>query len=97
MRLCPNDHSSLSNIFYRLKRALERVDAGPSGKNMVFWTSLREVKLLVPCASRYSSDAFDKEPVIYISGRPHVLRLVNRPLENVECVSRFQETLFVLY
>ncbi|KAF8199666.1 inositol hexakisphosphate-domain-containing protein [Pholiota molesta] len=49
-----------------LKRALERVDAGPGGKNQVYWTSLRE------------------EPVIYVAGRPHVLRLVNRPLENVE-------------
>jgi hypothetical protein len=25
-----------------------------------------------------------REPVIYISGRPHVLRLENRPLVNVE-------------
>ncbi|KAF5327539.1 hypothetical protein D9619_004360 [Psilocybe cf. subviscida] len=50
----------------RLKRALERVDAGPGGSNKVYWTSLRE------------------EPVIYVAGRPHVLRLVNRPLENVE-------------
>lgn len=49
-----------------LKRALERVDAGPGGKNIVYWTSLRE------------------EPVIYVAGRPHVLRLVNRPLENLE-------------
>ncbi|KAF9453485.1 hypothetical protein P691DRAFT_780955 [Macrolepiota fuliginosa MF-IS2] len=49
-----------------LKRALQRVDAGPQGKNMVFWTSLRE------------------EPVVYVAGRPHVLRLVNKPLENVE-------------
>ncbi|KAF9466586.1 inositol hexakisphosphate-domain-containing protein [Collybia nuda] len=48
------------------KRALQRVDAGPGGQNMVFWTSLRE------------------EPVIYVAGRPHVLRLVDRPLENVE-------------
>ncbi|KAG6902829.1 hypothetical protein C0995_010714 [Termitomyces sp. Mi166 len=48
------------------KRALERVDAGPGGKNMVFWTSLRE------------------EPVVYVAGRPHVLRLVDRPLENLE-------------
>ncbi|KAF8071749.1 inositol hexakisphosphate-domain-containing protein [Lyophyllum atratum] len=48
------------------KRALERVDAGPGGKNLVFWTSLRE------------------EPVIYVAGRPQVLRLVGRPLENVE-------------
>ncbi|KAG5718118.1 hypothetical protein E4T56_gene7385, partial [Termitomyces sp. T112] len=48
------------------KRALERVDAGPGGKNMVFWTSLRE------------------EPVVYVTGRPHVLRLVDRPLENLE-------------
>ncbi|KAF9561985.1 hypothetical protein CPC08DRAFT_707027 [Agrocybe pediades] len=49
-----------------LKRALERVDAGPGGSNTVYWTSLRE------------------EPVVYVAGRPHVLRLVNRPLENVE-------------
>ncbi|KAG2017712.1 hypothetical protein CC2G_007200 [Coprinopsis cinerea AmutBmut pab1-1] len=49
-----------------LRRALERVDAGPNGKNMVYWTSLRE------------------EPVIYVAGRPHVLRLVNKPLENLE-------------
>ncbi|KAG6871396.1 hypothetical protein C0992_011050, partial [Termitomyces sp. T32_za158] len=48
------------------KRALERIDAGPGGKNMVFWTSLRE------------------EPVVYVAGRPHVLRLVDRPLENLE-------------
>ncbi|KAF8802506.1 hypothetical protein BYT27DRAFT_7196707, partial [Phlegmacium glaucopus] len=48
-----------------LKFALERVDAGPGGNNMVYWTSLRE------------------EPVIYVAGRPHVLRLVNHPLENV--------------
>ncbi|KAH7913592.1 inositol hexakisphosphate-domain-containing protein [Hygrophoropsis aurantiaca] len=49
-----------------LRRALDRVDAGPQGHNMVFWTSLRE------------------EPVIYVAGRPHVLRLVDKPLENVE-------------
>ncbi|KAK0446168.1 inositol hexakisphosphate-domain-containing protein [Armillaria borealis] len=49
-----------------LRRALKRVDAGPDGHNMVYWTSLRE------------------EPVIYIAGRPHVLRLVDKPLENVE-------------
>lgn len=28
-----------------------------------------------------------QEPVIYVAGRPHVLRLVDRPLENVEYVS----------
>ncbi|KAK0223506.1 inositol hexakisphosphate-domain-containing protein [Armillaria fumosa] len=49
-----------------LRHALKRVDAGPDGHNMVYWTSLRE------------------EPVIYIAGRPHVLRLVDKPLENVE-------------
>ncbi|KAJ6507779.1 inositol hexakisphosphate-domain-containing protein [Mycena vitilis] len=49
-----------------LRRALLRVDAGPSGQNQVFWTSLRE------------------EPVIYIAGSPHVLRLAANPLENVE-------------
>ena len=25
-----------------------------------------------------------QEPVIYVAGRPHVLRIVNKPLENVE-------------
>ncbi|KAJ1307486.1 hypothetical protein OPQ81_001585 [Rhizoctonia solani] len=50
-----------------LRRALARVDAGPGGKNTVFWTSLRE------------------EPVLYVAdGRPHVLRLVDKPLTNVE-------------
>ncbi|KAI9567360.1 inositol hexakisphosphate-domain-containing protein [Boletus coccyginus] len=49
-----------------LRNALSRVDAGPQGTNMVFWTSLRE------------------EPVVYVAGRPHVLRLVDKPLENVE-------------
>jgi len=33
----------VSLTFTRLKRALERVDAGPGGSNMAFWTSLREV------------------------------------------------------
>ncbi len=32
------------------------------------------------------SDIF-QEPVIYVAGRPHVLRLVDRPLENVEYVN----------
>ena len=27
-----------------------------------------------------------EEPVLYVAGRPHVLRLVDRPLENVEYV-----------
>lgn len=27
-----------------------------------------------------------QEPVIYVAGRPHVLRLVDKPLENVESV-----------
>ncbi|KAK7690552.1 hypothetical protein QCA50_005650 [Cerrena zonata] len=49
-----------------LRNALSRIDAGPDGKNVAFWTSLRE------------------EPVIYVAGRPHVLRLVDKPLENVE-------------
>lgn len=25
-----------------------------------------------------------QEPVIYVAGRPHVLRIVDRPLENLE-------------
>nr|GAT59369.1 predicted protein [Mycena chlorophos] len=49
-----------------LRRALLRVDAGPSGQHKVLWTSLRE------------------EPVIYVAGSPHVLRLSANPLENVQ-------------
>ncbi|KAH0833089.1 inositol hexakisphosphate-domain-containing protein [Lanmaoa asiatica] len=77
----PNEHSGMPTVqgcvsintqanprsySHRLRRALARVDAGPQGTNMVFWTSLRE------------------EPVVYVAGRPHVLRLVDKPLENVE-------------
>ncbi|KAL5486072.1 hypothetical protein ACEPAI_7116 [Sanghuangporus weigelae] len=57
-----------------LRRALERVNANPSGNNRVFWTSLRE------------------EPVLYVGGRPHVLRLVDRPLENVEATGVTTQT-----
>ncbi|EMD34003.1 hypothetical protein CERSUDRAFT_117523 [Gelatoporia subvermispora B] len=49
-----------------LRNALTRIDAHPEGKNLAYWTSLRE------------------EPVLYVAGRPHVLRLIDRPLENVE-------------
>lgn len=31
-----------------------------------------------------------EEPVIYVAGRPHVLRLVDRPLQNVEYVTCMQ-------
>ncbi|KAJ7649760.1 inositol hexakisphosphate-domain-containing protein [Roridomyces roridus] len=49
-----------------LRRVLFRLDAGPSGKNNVFWTCLRE------------------EAVVYVAGSPHVLRLAENPLENLE-------------
>jgi hypothetical protein len=52
---------------------------------MVYWTSLREV-----CVNetRHTSLLITstQEPVIYVAGRPHVLRLESRPLENVEYV-----------
>ncbi len=42
-------HCESKKLFYehrnRLKRALERVDAGPGGSNTVYWTSLREVSM----------------------------------------------------
>ena len=44
------DHGNEAKVWYSgmptmngLKRALEKVDAGPGGSNMAFWTSLREV------------------------------------------------------
>lgn len=42
-----------------MKRALERVDAGPGGKNMVYWTSLREVR---------SNDRFKNIPIMILLG-----------------------------
>lgn len=38
----------------------------------------------LPCALEYDSDVGMQEPVIYIGGRPHVLRNLDRPLQNVE-------------
>ncbi|WWD04103.1 hypothetical protein V865_002168 [Kwoniella europaea PYCC6329] len=49
-----------------LRNALEKMDAGPSGKRKVTWTSLRE------------------EPVLYVKSRPHVLRLIDKPVTNIE-------------
>jgi hypothetical protein len=80
---------SLSNVnsWYsvcpRLRKALARVDAHAEGKNTVSWTSLREVR---PEWSLFAESWLIslKEPVVYIAGKPHVLRLVDRPLENVE-------------
>lgn len=71
------------DIYYRLRKALLRVDAGPGGRNTVHWTSLREAS-----ASVYSNVVsylnVIQEPVVYVTGKPHVLRLVDRPYENVE-------------
>nr|XP_019043261.1 hypothetical protein I302_07836 [Kwoniella bestiolae CBS 10118]OCF22191.1 hypothetical protein I302_07836 [Kwoniella bestiolae CBS 10118] len=49
-----------------LRNALEKMEAGPSGKRKVTWTSLRE------------------EPVLYVKSRPHVLRLIDKPVTNIE-------------
>lgn len=67
----------------RLRRALSRVNAGPDGTNRVVWTSLREVCRATLLYVLSQTDIL-QEPVIYVAGRPHVLRLVDRPLENVE-------------
>lgn len=50
---------------------------------MVYWTSLREVRYFC-CLLRHVQLTASQEPVIYVAGRPHVLRLVDKPLENVE-------------
>ena len=52
---------------------------------MVYWTSLREVSARLLRLFDHSLNSV-QEPVIYVAGRPHVLRLVDKPLENVECV-----------
>lgn len=70
-----------------LRRALARVNADPNGSNTAFWTSLREVGASVlACGTTLTPYFFYQEPVLYVAGRPHVLRLDDRPLENVECV-----------
>ena len=60
------------------------MDAHPEGKNTIFWTSLREVRIVRAAERGGFNDRFRQEPVLYIAGRPHVLRLVDKPLENVE-------------
>ena len=35
-------------------------------------------------AEEMFTDRSRQEPVLYIAGRPHVLRLVDKPLENME-------------
>jgi hypothetical protein len=60
----------------RLRHALERIDAGPGGTN--------SGKIVLPLwhLRTDESQAFwtlREESVIYVSGRPHVLRLVDRP------------------
>lgn len=67
----------------RLRKALTRIDAGPDGDNMVIWTSLREVCCIYHIYIPFFT-VVEQEPVIYIAGQPHVLRLQNRPMENVE-------------
>lgn len=59
------------------------MDAGPDGSRRVVWTSLREEPVLV-------SVLISVERLViltrlqYINSRPHVLRLVDKPLTNVE-------------
>lgn len=60
------------------------MDAHPEGENTIFWTSLREVGIAWTAKKERFIDRFRQEPVLYIAGRPHVLRLVDKPLENVE-------------
>ena len=60
------------------------MDAHPEGKNTIFWTSLREVNVVQSDKEGGLICRFYQEPVLYIAGRPHVLRLVDKPLENVE-------------
>ncbi|CCL99307.1 uncharacterized protein FIBRA_01323 [Fibroporia radiculosa] len=69
-----------------LRQGLMRVDAGPNGSNMVYWTSLREASTIRKSKRLKLDLTFTRvqEPVIYVAGRPHVLRLVDKPLENVE-------------
>ena len=73
-------------MLFRLRRALQRVNAHPDGNNQVYWTSLREVNSLRHACLRVMEPHHHQfqEPVIYVAGRPHVLRLVDKPLENVE-------------
>jgi hypothetical protein len=65
-----------------LKRVLEKLGAGPHGSESVHWISLREVAHHIYLDL---SLIHGQEPVIYVCGRPHVLRLTDKPLENVEC------------
>lgn len=59
------------------------MDAGPDGSRKVVWTSLREEPVLV--SALVSVERFViLTRLQYINSRPHVLRLVDKPLTNVE-------------
>lgn len=59
------------------------MDAGPDGSRKVVWTSLREEPVLV--GALVSVERFViLTRLQYINSRPHVLRLVDKPLTNVE-------------
>lgn len=66
-----------------LRNALDKMGAGPNGTRKVMWTSLREEPVLVSCVACL----IDEELLIagqYVKSRPHVLRLIDKPLNNVE-------------
>ncbi|KNZ49561.1 hypothetical protein VP01_493g4 [Puccinia sorghi] len=56
-----------------LRRGLEKMGAM---QRMVYWTSMRG-------GCERIGTKLVKEPVLYVQGRPHVLRLFDQPLENV--------------
>jgi hypothetical protein len=68
-----------------LRNALQKMDAGPSGSRKIIWTSLREEPVLVRGGSSLLHTANLK--LQYVKSRPHVLRLLDKPLTNVEYVS----------
>jgi hypothetical protein len=72
-------------LLLSLRRALERVGAGPEGVNTgTFTLVLSHVEISTEGSRLVYWTSLREEPVIYVARRPHVLRLVDRPLENVE-------------
>ncbi|KAG2117755.1 inositol hexakisphosphate-domain-containing protein [Suillus clintonianus] len=79
-----------------LKLASSRTSSpvDPADEKMVCGSGMPTVQGLRRALARVDADpqghsmvywtSLREEPVIYIAGRPHVLRIVNKPLENVE-------------
>ncbi|KAI0264344.1 inositol hexakisphosphate-domain-containing protein [Gloeopeniophorella convolvens] len=87
LQLVPNGRTSSPDSFYFAPNSVND-GKGVCGSGMPTVQGLRRALARVNAGPGGDNHvvwtSLREEPVIYVAGRPHVLRLVNRPLENVE-------------